>query len=122
AAQTFSDIPGSDGRRIQIAWMRDGKYPGMPFNQQMSFPTEMTLRSTPDGPRLFRSPVREIERLRAKADSWSDIALHPGDNPLAGITGELFDIRAEIEVGDAAAVGLLVRGEPISYDVKSKEL
>ncbi|MEI7835392.1 MAG: GH32 C-terminal domain-containing protein [Planctomycetota bacterium] len=24
--------------------MRDGKYPAMPFNQQMTFPTEMTMK------------------------------------------------------------------------------
>ena len=44
AAQTFSDIPAADGRRVQIAWMRDGRYPGMPFNQQMSFPSVLALR------------------------------------------------------------------------------
>ena len=38
AAQTYSDIPAADGRRIQIGWMSGGKYPHMPFNQQMSFP------------------------------------------------------------------------------------
>ena len=54
AAQTFSDIPARDGRRVQIAWMRGGDYPGMPFTQQMSFPCTLTLHSTPDGPRLYR--------------------------------------------------------------------
>ena len=33
----------------------------MPFNQQLSFPCELTLRSTPRGPRLFKWPVKEIE-------------------------------------------------------------
>src|SRR5262249_50736286 len=47
AVQTYSDIPASDGRRIQIAWMNGGSYPQMPFNQQMSFPCELTLRTTP---------------------------------------------------------------------------
>ncbi len=27
AVQSYSDLPASDGRRIQIAWMRDGQYP-----------------------------------------------------------------------------------------------
>ena len=47
AVQTYSDIPAADGRRIQISWMNGGKYPDMPFNQQMSFPCEMKLRTFP---------------------------------------------------------------------------
>jgi sucrose-6-phosphate hydrolase SacC (GH32 family) len=122
AVQTWSDVPAGDGRRIQIAWMRDGKYPGMPFNQQMSFPVELTLHDTEDGPRLFRNPAREIELLHAEERRWTDVALSPGDNPLADMSGELFDIRADIEMGDAAEVGLVVRGETITYDAKSKAL
>src|SRR5208337_4873006 len=45
ATQSWGDIAGQDGRRVQIAWMRDGKYPDMPFNQQMTFPCDMSLRT-----------------------------------------------------------------------------
>jgi fructan beta-fructosidase len=122
AVQTFNDIPPADGRRIQIAWMRDGKYPGMPFNQQMSFPAELTLRGTADGPRLFRNPVREIDLLHGVEYRWTDSVLKPGGDLLAPVSGELFDIRADIEIDDATEVGLTVRGEPITYDVKGKKL
>ncbi|MXZ75182.1 MAG: glycoside hydrolase family 32 protein [Gemmatimonadetes bacterium] len=70
AAQTWSDIPAEDGRRIQISWMRGGLYPAMPFNQQMSFPVELTLRTLPDGIRLCREPVREIELLHTGTRTW----------------------------------------------------
>jgi hypothetical protein len=40
AVQTYSDLPGN--RRVQVAWMNGGKYPGMPFNQQMSCPVEFS--------------------------------------------------------------------------------
>ena len=66
AVQTFSDIPKSDGRRIQIAWMAGGSYPQMPFNQQMSYPCAMTLHETPEGLRIFRQPVKEIASLYGK--------------------------------------------------------
>jgi fructan beta-fructosidase len=122
AVQTFNDIPPADGRRIQIAWMRDGKYPGMPFNQQMSFPAELTLHSTADGPRLFRNPVREIDLLHGAEHRWTDETLKPGGDLLTGMSGELFDIRADIEIGDAAEVGITVRGQTITYDVKGGKL
>ena len=65
AAQTFNNGPG--GRVVQIGWMKDRRpecpflVEGMPFNQQMAFPTDLTLRTTPAGVRLFRWPVPEID-------------------------------------------------------------
>ena len=76
AAQTFSDAP--DGRRIQIGWGRDITFPGMPFNQQMAVPCELTLRATPDGPRLFAEPVAELARIRAESEKWQGIGFGPG--------------------------------------------
>lgn len=122
AVQTYSDIPPADGRRIQIAWMNGGKYPNMPFNQQMSFPCELQLRTFPEGVRMTRMPVREIEEIRVKEHKWTDERLTPGDNLLAGIRGDLFDIRAEIEPGEAKEVGFRVRGESITYAVKDRKL
>ncbi len=120
AVQTFSDIPASDGRRIQISWMAGGAYPQMPFNQQMSYPCAMTLHETPDGLRIFRQPVKEISHLYGKEQKWQNLTLKPGDNPLSETSGELWDIQAEFEVGDAAAFGLRVRGENIRYDPKAQ--
>lgn len=124
AAQTYSDIPEADGRRIQISWMAGGKYPDMPFNQQLSFPRELTLRTTPEGLRLHMLPVREIESLRGKQHAWTDLKLGPGENPLAALEGELWDVQAEIAVGKKppAAVAFTVRGEPIRYDVRAATL
>ena len=122
AAQTWSDVPASDGRRIQIAWMSGSKPPEMPFNQQMSFPCELTLRTTAEGIRLHREPVAEIETLHAYTHAWSNIALKPGEDLLAGLTGELFDIRAEVALNGASAVGFKIRGEDVRYDVAEKQL
>jgi sucrose-6-phosphate hydrolase SacC (GH32 family) len=117
AAQTYSDIPPSDGRRIQIAWMNGGKYPGMPFNQQMTFPRVLSLRTTPEGVRLCMVPVREIEALHGKRHAWTALEVKPGDNPLSALKGELWDIDADIAIGQAAEVRLSIRGEAIRYDV-----
>jgi sucrose-6-phosphate hydrolase SacC (GH32 family) len=121
AAQTYSDIPAADGRRIQIAWMNGGRYPTMPFNQQMSIPAELTLRKTPDGLRLARLPIREIDSLHAGHHSWKG-ELTSGKNPLDEIKGDLFDIRAEIEPRGAKQLSLSIRGTLLEYDVAKKEL
>ena len=122
AVQTYSDIPRADGRRIQIAWMRDGEYPQMLFNQQMSIPCEMTLHQTPEGLRLHRQPVREIAGLYGKAQRWHDLTLAPGDNPLQALSGELWDVEAVFEVGTATTLRFHVRGADVRYDVKDQTL
>lgn len=115
ASQAYNDVPAEDGRRIQIAWMSGGDYPEMPFNQQMSFPCVLTLRTFPEGIRMCRNPVREIEQLRAEEFSLSNKALKPGANPLEGITGDLFDISVEIDLGKATEVGLRLHRNTITY-------
>jgi sucrose-6-phosphate hydrolase SacC (GH32 family) len=102
-------------RRIQIGWMGGGKYPGMPFNQQMSFPCELTLRTVNNGVRLFRNPVREIEMLYDEKFTLTDKTLKPGDNPLSDISGDLFDIEMEIEPGEASEFGIRLHDTPITY-------
>jgi fructan beta-fructosidase len=120
AAQTFSNTPG--GRRIQIGWANGITFPGMPFNQQMTVPCRLRLRTTPTGVRLFAEPVKEIESLRGTKHAWSGKVLRPGDNLLAGVSGELFDIQAEFQPAGARALGFTVRGVPVVYDAGKQEI
>ena len=122
AVQTYSDIPARDGRRIQISWMNGGQYPQMPFNQQMSAPCELTLRTCTEGIRLYRYPVKEIKGLHTKTHTWRRKPLQPGENLLSGLSGDLFDIEAEIKLGSAKEVGFTLRGGAVTYDVASKKL
>ena len=121
AAQTFSDIPAGDGRRIQICWLRVN-LPEMPFNQMMTFPCELTLRTTESGVRLFSEPVREIEALRRTRHAWEGERLKPGDNPLSEIAGDAFQIRADVKLADAKTFGFTIRGVPVKYDVEKRQL
>lgn len=122
AAQTYSDIPAADGRRIQISWMAGGRYPGMPFNQQMTVPRVLTLRTTSEGIRLFIEPVKEVETLRAKEHTWENVALGEKPRSLEQAAGDLFDIDATFEPGSAAKIGVDVRGHKIEYAVKEAQL
>jgi fructan beta-fructosidase len=123
AAQTWSDIPENDGRRIQISWMRDdgviGSYPYMPFNQQMSFPVQLELRSFPEGIRLCRKPVREIELLHQTAHSWEELVIGDGKNFIPEIEGGLFDIRATLEIISADKFGLTLHGINLEYNTRA---
>lgn len=122
ASQTFSNIPAADGRRIQMAWGRIAT-PGMPFNQCVLFPVELTLRTTESGPRLLAYPVREIEKLHARKHEFKSLALGASDkSPLAGVKAELMDVLAEIDLGDATKVAINVRGAEVTYDVANRRL
>ena len=76
ASQLYSDAP--DGRRVQIGWARGNDYPGMPFNQGMTVPVDLSLRKTTDGPRLFAEPVPELRSLRADHRSLPTTELQTG--------------------------------------------
>ena len=114
AAQTWSDTP--DGRLLQISWMRGGKYPAMPFNQQMSFPVELSLRTTPAGIRLCREPIAEIGLLHHETYQWDNYTLAPGTDIVPATKSQLFDIRLEIEPNDATSFGVKIRGIDLRYE------
>jgi fructan beta-fructosidase len=120
AAQTYDNAP--DGRRIQVGWGNGITFPGMPFNQQMTVPVELTLRTTDDGVRLFAAPVKELASLYDKEHAWSDVVLKPGANPLAEVKAELFDIRSEFRPGAAEQVVFTARGVPVTFDAKKQQV
>ncbi|NLH18275.1 MAG: hypothetical protein GX455_17005, partial [Phycisphaerae bacterium] len=126
ATMTFENMPASDPRRIQLAWMRGwDEYPkNMPFNQQVSFPCELTLRTLPQGLTLCRYPIREIETIHGEGFSRDNFTLRPGENPLSGQTGDLFDIRLEVDLSQSSCseIALDLNGNAVKFDVKGKIL
>jgi sucrose-6-phosphate hydrolase SacC (GH32 family) len=88
----------------------------------MTFPAELTLRTFPEGIRMCRCPVKEIERLYGARHAWSNQPLLPGENLLSALKGDLFDISAEVELGSAAEVGFILRGETVRYTVSDRKL
>lgn len=122
AAQTFSNEP--HGRRIEIGWWRTHTdKEGMPFNQSMSLPMELKLERRPEGLRLIRTPVPELESLRGASRRFGGLTLKEGaSNPLSEVNGELFEIRMEFDPGNAREITMNVRGLPVIYDVEKEEL
>ena len=114
AAQTWNNTP--DGRCIHIAWMPTKPYPGMPFEQQMNFPTELSLKTTPAGIQAFRVPVREIKHLYDKDIKWQKTLDNHSPNPLQPLDGDLFDLKLEVDLRKSAYLDLKLRGAVIHYD------
>ena len=113
ATQTWENAPA--GRRVQVAWMRGGTYPDMPFNQQITFPRELTLRSTSEGPRLFRRPIAELETLHGSTHTWSDRSLRAGQTLPLTPAGDLFRLQAEVTLEEGATLTLNARGTRVTF-------
>ena len=118
AAQTFTNIPESDGRRIQVGWGRIS-HPGMPFNGMMLFPTELSLRTTKDGIRLFSKPIEELERLQTSVGKWRALTADKADELLRQYrdAGTL-RIRTTLKLSHATNAGLNLFGQSLlDYDM-----
>lgn len=113
ATQTWENAP--DGRRVQVAWMRGGTYPDMPFNQQITVPRELTLRTTAEGPRLFRQPIRELELLHEREETWTNRILNTGQTLMLAPAGDLFRMQAEVNIAEGATLTLNARGTKMIF-------
>ena len=124
AAQTFNDIPESDGRRIQFGWGLGIDHGGkMPFTQLMLFPTQLTLRSTRNGIRMFNEPIAEIKKLHKKSHRWSDLTREEANEKLKLVQGHLFHIKTQVEIIDRTSFQLNFNGNTIAkYDMNYNRL
>ena len=114
AAQSYSDVPASDGRRIVIGWISNWMYarqmPTSPWRGGQSIPRELKLERFEEGLRLTQRPAREIESLRGESFRLTDASIEQANRGMqtAGFEGDVLEIQAEIEVGGAQDVGFRV--------------
>lgn len=107
-------IPGTgDGRRVQVAWMRGAFFPDMPFCQMISFPCELSLRSTADGLRIFRKPIEEVESLHGTAESWNARMLDAGKSIPIAQAGREFHLKAEVNLPADGTLVFNIRGTEV---------
>lgn len=120
AAQTFSDLPSGDGRRIQVGWFQT-ETRGMPFNQSMTIPLELRLISTASGPRMTFAPIQELQSLRGAHTHYAEHPLKPGGK-IELPDYELLELRTEIAPGSADVLTIEWRGSTIEYLRKTEQL
>ena len=67
AAQSWSDVPATDGRRLWLAWMSNWQEanttPTTPWRGAMTIPRSLALRRYPEGLRLVQRPAMELASL-----------------------------------------------------------
>ncbi len=120
AAQTITNIPDADGRRIQIGWGRVA-HPGMPFNGMMLMPTELTLKTTKNGVRLFSNPVKEYNQLFEPQNKWTNISARQANDHLKAYNEkDRIRIKTTIHLSHATSAGLNLFGQRIlDYDMNN---
>lgn len=116
APQTYNDVP--DGRRIQLSWGRVS-HPGMPFNSMITFPTELTLRSTPNGIRMYSFPIKELDLLQTKRGIWNNLSIAEANEIMKPFSDEAcLHIRTTMRYSHPVNGGLKLDGQNLfSYDM-----
>lgn len=122
AVQTYSNAP--ERRRVQIAWMNGSAFPGMPFNQQMSFPRELKLYKTLNSYRLKSLPVREICSLYKTHHKWENVQLEVGKKVIADVEDKAFYLKSTIDINTNKGknLGFDIGGLIVSYNVDKQLL
>ena len=123
AAQTYNNIPESDGRRIQIGW---GRIPQkeVSFNNMMLLPTELTLHSTQEGTRLYSKPVQEVEQLFKSVNKWQSLTAAEANTKLNEYRdADRLRIKTTIKLSHATDAGFNLFGQRIiGYDLNFNKL
>ena len=118
AAQTYANIPDSDGRRIQIGWGRI-THPGMSFKSLMLLPTELTLRTTKEGIRLYNNPVKEVDKLQTILFQRNSIPVNEANELLRQYSNnDCLRVQFTIKLSHATDAGFNLYGQQLlQYDM-----
>lgn len=130
APQSWNDEP--NGRRIVLGWMSNWQYarltPTETWRGIFTIPRELSLANTDDGPRLIQAPIKELQTLRGEHHHWQNETIRPGENLLAGISGDSLEIIAKVETNpQAASFGFKLRigadaQTLVRYDIQKQRL
>ena len=129
AAVSYGGTP--HGSRIMQGWMNNWDYSGdiptSTWRGSMALPREVTLVSTPEGPRLRQRVVPQID---AQLDTKSATSLTSvdvdGDTAL-GLSGDVVKLDVVLRPGSARSAGITVlsngeTGTRIGYDAQSERI
>ena len=128
AAQSFSDIPTTDGRRIWMGWLNNWEYaiqiPTSPWKGVMSIPREVRLETINGQVKLVQKPIKELEALRKDRLSFRNAKIDVinsaiNDSSIIGMidnsTYKRFELKARISVRDKKGFSLKFKMQGTQY-------
>ena len=101
--------------------MAGGRYPEMPFNQQLSFPLELTLKNINGKPIIHRWPIDEIRSLYLKTINMAECEVSKGKSFIPKTSAKLFDISFIVDKASSKSLYLMIRGHYLSFDWENNE-
>jgi len=132
-ALTFNGLPRGQAP-IMIGWMNNWQYaaaiPTSPWRGQMTFPRRLSLRSTPDGIRLFQQPTDSLQHLREPPVNLTDQSVDQLNRNLSSAAfgkTRTFELRSTFPLGAAQEVGWKILAHDgsstiVGYDTQARQL
>ncbi len=121
AGQVWSDAP--DNRKIMLCWQR-GECQAPEFNQTMTIPVELSLKTFSGEARLCAEPVKEFNEIRDRSWEFKNIEMKSldctPDEFLQIPEGNTWDI--ELELDENCDLTVKICGEDITFDTISREI
>jgi sucrose-6-phosphate hydrolase SacC (GH32 family) len=93
----------------------------MPFSQVMLFPTEFSLKSTTDGPRLRANPISEIANLHYQEYKLGSINFREANTKLEQIKPQPLHVKIEFTLDQGNTFKLYFQGSEL-VNLSSYEL
>lgn len=123
AAQTYTNIPESDGRRIQIGWGQVA-HQNLPLSGCQTIPTELALRTTKNGVRLFCNPINELNTLELPGVQVQNITAEQANEILQQYKdNDVIRLRFVIKLNLTTSAGLSYRGQNLlNYDMNHNRI
>ena len=91
----------------------------MAFNGMMLLPTQLKLKTTKDGIRLFSEPIKEADQLFESAGKWTNLNANDANETLKNYSNnDGIRIKTKLKLSHATSAGLNLFGQRIlDYDM-----
>ena len=121
AGSTWKDTP--DSRRVYLAWMNDWRYaesvPTQVWRGAATIPRELELVETAQGFRIIQRPLSELKQLRGNKNQWRHTSIAAGENLIADIRGNQYELCLQLRPRAATEVGLhVLKGCNCELDIR----